>query len=125
MKLARMADSFGGLSGPGRGRGGSLERGRISRGRGGYTSYGRPAGYDSGWGNGEQSEWSPRKEYNPRTMSMDNWRRNRNIEDEDGWRSSSQSRAMHEKWGEFCANIIYFLTYFYLFYHSVVNYSQD
>ncbi|KAJ8939755.1 hypothetical protein NQ318_004168, partial [Aromia moschata] len=85
------------LSGPPRGRGGSLERGgRISRGRGGYQ-YGRGSGYESGWGNGEQPDWSPRKEYGQRTMSMDNWRRTRNNEDDDGWRNVRGS--MHEKWG--------------------------
>ncbi|KAJ8976707.1 hypothetical protein NQ317_005925 [Molorchus minor] len=85
------------LSGPPRGRGGSLERGgRISRGRG--YQYSRASGYESGWGNGEQPDWSPRKEYNQRTMSMDNWRRSR-IEEDDGWRNISQGRGMHEKWG--------------------------
>ncbi|KAG5888028.1 hypothetical protein JTB14_027823 [Gonioctena quinquepunctata] len=86
-------------SGPPRGRGGSLERGgRISRGRG--YQYGRPAGYEGGWGNGEQPEWSPRKEYgNQRPMSMDNWRRSRNIEEDDGWRNVPQGRnSIHEKW---------------------------
>nr|XP_023030042.1 GIGYF family protein CG11148 [Leptinotarsa decemlineata] len=88
-------------SGPLRGRGGSLERGgRIGRGRGGYQ-YGRPAGYEVGWGNGEQQEWSPRKEYgNQRNMSLDNWRRSRNSEEDDGWRNISQGRGgVHEKWG--------------------------
>ncbi|XP_018329970.1 GIGYF family protein CG11148 isoform X2 [Agrilus planipennis] len=80
----------------GRGRGNSLERGRISRGRGGYQSYTRP-GYEGsgGWGNGEHSEWSPRKEYS-RTSSVDNWRRNRGADEEDGWRSRSGNL---EKWG--------------------------
>lgn len=86
-----------------RGRGGSLERGgRVSRGRGTYQSYGRGTAYESGggWGNGEQSDWSPRKEYSARSNSVDNWRRNRNIDEEDGWRSSnSVSKGPSEKWG--------------------------
>ncbi|KAJ8911842.1 hypothetical protein NQ315_003320, partial [Exocentrus adspersus] len=88
------------LTGPPRGRGVSLERGgRVSRGRGGYQ-YGRASGYETNWGNGEQSDWSPRKEYNQRTMSVDNWRRARNSDDDDGWRNISQGRSgMYEKWG--------------------------
>lgn len=88
-----------GPTGISRGRG-SLDRGgRASRGRGGYASYNR-IGYESGWGNGEQPEWSPRKDYNSRTISIDNWRRNRTNEEEDGWRSGSQSNMRgHEKWG--------------------------
>ncbi|KAL1506342.1 hypothetical protein ABEB36_005725 [Hypothenemus hampei] len=88
------------LGGPPRGRGGSLERGaRINRGRGGYPSYGWP-NYDGNWGNGEPSDWSPRKEYTTRTASMDNWRRARNNEENDGWRMSTAStRGMHDKWG--------------------------
>ncbi|XP_056635586.1 GRB10-interacting GYF protein 2 isoform X1 [Diorhabda sublineata] len=88
--------------GPLRGRGGSLERGgRISRGRG--YQYGRlTGGYDSGWGNGEQTEWSPRKEYINQRTTSDNWRRARNDED-DGWRSTNTSgpgrSSGHEKWG--------------------------
>ncbi|CAG9766953.1 unnamed protein product [Ceutorhynchus assimilis] len=88
------------LGGPPRGRG-ALERGgRINRGaRGGYQSYGRPTNYEGGWGNGEPSDWSPRKEYSPRTTTMDNWRRSRNNDEDDGWRMSSAGRGMHEKWG--------------------------
>jgi hypothetical protein len=90
------------ISGAPRGRGGSLERGgRISRGRGGYQAYGRAASaYDSGWGNGEQPDWSPRKEFATRsTTLMDNWRRVRNnSEDDDGWRNISSNRSLHEKW---------------------------
>ncbi|KAI4463060.1 grb10 interacting gyf protein [Holotrichia oblita] len=83
------------------GRGASLERGgRISRGRGSYQSYGRNvSSYESGggWGNGEQSDWSPRKDYAYRSSSVDNWRRNRSEEEED-WRSNNQNRGP-EKWG--------------------------
>ncbi|XP_028155710.2 GRB10-interacting GYF protein 2 isoform X2 [Diabrotica virgifera virgifera] len=89
------------VSGPIRGRGGSLERGgRISRGRG--YQYGRPTGgYDSGWGNGEQPEWSPRKEYINQRTTSDNWRRAR-IDEDDGWRSGVGGPGRsggHEKWG--------------------------
>lgn len=89
------------LGGPPRGRGGSMERGgRPSRGRGGYQSYGRPSQYESGWGNGEPSEWSPRKDYPSRPVSMDNWRRARNNEEDDGWRMSTSGRGMNDKWGK-------------------------
>ncbi|KAF5296951.1 hypothetical protein FQR65_LT10103 [Abscondita terminalis] len=85
-----------------RGRGGSLERGgRISRGRGLYQQYGR-GGYDGsvGWGGTEQSEWSPRKDYNTRASSVDNWRRNRGADEDDGWRSNNNHvRGPPEKWG--------------------------
>ncbi|KAJ3658723.1 hypothetical protein Zmor_010447 [Zophobas morio] len=90
------------IGGAPRGRGGSLERGgRISRGRGGYQAYGRAASaYDSGWGNGEQPDWSPRKEFSSRSSVTDNWRRVRNSSEEDeGWRNISSSRSLHEKWG--------------------------
>ncbi|XP_066257263.1 GIGYF family protein Gyf [Euwallacea similis] len=87
------------LSGAPRGRGTSLDRGgRGSRGRGGYQTYGRP-NYEGAWGNGETSDWSPRKEYSSRPSSMDNWRRGRDSEEGDGWRMSSLGRGMHEKWG--------------------------
>ncbi|KAK5644037.1 hypothetical protein RI129_007882 [Pyrocoelia pectoralis] len=81
------------------GRGGSLERGgRISRGRGPYQQYGR-GGYDGsgGWNSTEQTEWSPRKDYNTRASSVDNWRRNRGSEDDDGWRNNNTRGS--EKWG--------------------------
>ncbi|KAK4887571.1 hypothetical protein RN001_003842 [Aquatica leii] len=85
-----------------RGRGGSLERGgRISRGRGPYQPYGR-GGYDGsgGWGTTEQTEWSPRKDYSTRASSVDNWRRNRGADEDDGWRNSSNhTRGPSEKWG--------------------------
>ncbi|KAF5274864.1 hypothetical protein FQA39_LY07046 [Lamprigera yunnana] len=84
-----------------RGRGSSLERGgRISRGRGPYQPYGR-GGYDGSgsWGATEQSEWSPRKDYNSRTASVDNWRRNRGTDDDDGWRNNNHTRGISEKWG--------------------------
>ncbi|EFA01526.1 hypothetical protein TcasGA2_TC007086 [Tribolium castaneum] len=90
------------ISGAPRGRGSSLERGgRVSRGRGGYQGYGRAASsYDSGWGNGEQPDWSPRKEFASRSALIDNWRRVRNNnEEDDGWRNISSGRALHEKWG--------------------------
>ncbi|XP_060532401.1 GRB10-interacting GYF protein 2 isoform X2 [Cylas formicarius] len=88
------------LSGPPRGRGGSLERGgRVSRGRGSYPSYGRPSTYEGGWGNGDSSDWSPRKEYNSRPASLDNWRRVRGNEEDDGWRNLPPNRNPHEKWG--------------------------
>lgn len=90
------------ISGVSRGRGGSLERGgRISRGRGGYQAYGRAtSAYDSGWGNGEQPDWSPRKEFSVRTTLIDNWRRTRNLnEEDDGWRNMTSNRSLHEKWG--------------------------
>ncbi|CAH0559994.1 unnamed protein product [Brassicogethes aeneus] len=97
------------VSGPTRGRGGgSLERGgRIARGRGGYQGYGRPAsGYDGQWGGGpagvpEQTDWSPRKDFNPtRGHSMDNWRRIKEREDDDGWRIAPAGGRGHghEKW---------------------------
>ncbi|KAL3266026.1 hypothetical protein HHI36_010214 [Cryptolaemus montrouzieri] len=90
------------LTGPPRGRGGPLERGgRVSRGgRGGYQNYGRPANtYDGGWGNGgDQTEWSPRKDYNSRGGN-DNWRRSRLGEDDDGWRNMNNTRPLHDKWG--------------------------
>ncbi|CAH1173798.1 unnamed protein product [Phaedon cochleariae] len=86
------------LTGPPRGRGGSLERGgRAPRGRGTYQ-YGRPSGYDGGWGNGDQPEWSPRKEYgNQRTMSLDNWRRAKANEEDDGWRNMEKYKG--QQWG--------------------------
>ncbi|XP_031339420.1 GRB10-interacting GYF protein 2 isoform X2 [Photinus pyralis] len=83
------------------GRGGSLERGgRINRGRGSYQQYGR-GGYDGsgGWNSTEQTEWSPRKDYNTRASSVDNWRRNRGAEDDDGWRNTNNTRGPLEKWG--------------------------
>ncbi|KAF7270533.1 GIGYF family protein Gyf isoform X2 [Rhynchophorus ferrugineus] len=84
------------LGGPPRGRGGSLERGgRGGRGRTTYQPFTRTSNYE-GWGNGEQSDWSPRKEYN--TRPMDNWRRSRNNEEDEGWRMSSGRGAL-EKWG--------------------------
>lgn len=82
-----------------RGRGGSLERGgRGNRGRGSYQPYGRSGGFETGggWGNNEQSDWSPRKDYNTRSSSVDNWRRSRGDEEE-GWRSNST--RISEKWG--------------------------
>lgn len=85
-----------------RGRGGSLERGgRVSRGRGTYQTYGRTA-YEGGggWGNGEQTEWSPRKDFVNRSSSVDNWRRNRGPEEEDGWRSNNPPRVGVDKWGK-------------------------
>ncbi|CAG9864477.1 unnamed protein product [Phyllotreta striolata] len=85
------------LAGPSRGRGGSLERGgRISRGRG--YQYGRPAGYEAGWGNGEQPDWSPRKDYANQRTASDNWRRVRSEEDE--WRNAGAPgrSAAHDKW---------------------------
>ncbi|XP_030747208.1 GIGYF family protein CG11148 isoform X2 [Sitophilus oryzae] len=86
------------LGGVPRGRGGSLERGaRGGRGRGTYQSYTRPANYD-GWGNGEPSDWSPRKEYSARATSMDNWRRARNNEEDERWRPTG-GRGGHDKWG--------------------------
>lgn len=50
------------------------------------------------------SDWggsSPRKEYNLRSTSSDNWRRHR--DDEEGWRTASHGRAPErappqEKW---------------------------
>ncbi|XP_019770094.2 GRB10-interacting GYF protein 2 isoform X2 [Dendroctonus ponderosae] len=88
------------LGGPPRGRGGSMERGgRPGRGRGGYQSYGNRSQYESGWGNGEPSDWSPRKDYPSRPVSMDNWRRARNHEEDDGWRMSTSGRGMNDKWG--------------------------
>jgi hypothetical protein len=63
-------------------------RNRISKSRGGYQTYGRAASaYDSGRGNSEQPDWSPRKEFATRsTTLMDNWRRVRNNrEDDDGF----------------------------------------
>ncbi|KAK9875652.1 hypothetical protein WA026_009449 [Henosepilachna vigintioctopunctata] len=88
------------INGPPRGRGGPMERGgRVSRGgRGGYQNYGRPTSYEGNWGNGgEQTEWSPRKEYNSRS-SNDNWRRNRLNEEDEGWRNLSHNKPVHEKW---------------------------
>lgn len=86
-----------------RGRGSSLERGgRISRGRGSYQPYGR-GGYDGtgGWGGTEPTDWSPRKDYNPRASSVDNWRRNRSTEEEEGWRAAgNHTRGPLEKWGK-------------------------
>ncbi|XP_044747751.1 GIGYF family protein Gyf isoform X2 [Coccinella septempunctata] len=90
------------LAGSIRGRVGPLDRGgRVSRGgRGGYQNYARPATtYDGGWGtSAEQTEWSPRKEYNPRGTN-DNWRRNRLNDDDDGWRNLNHARPSHDKWG--------------------------
>lgn len=88
-----------GIGGAPRGRGGSLERGgRAGRGRGGYQPYGRAtSAHDSGWGNGEQPEWSPRKDFTARPAS-DNWRRVRGgTEEDDGWRNIG--RPLHDKWG--------------------------
>lgn len=82
--------------GPSRGRGGSLERGgRISRGRG--YQYTRSTTYD-----GDQSDWSPRKEYSQRPVSMENWRRARiGDQEDDGWRGVGLGRSSsHEKWGK-------------------------
>lgn len=85
-----------------RGRGGSLERGgRVNRGRGAYQSYGR--GYDNNGGGGwnvgaEPTEWSPRKDFT-RGSSVDNWRKSRAGEDDDGWRSNAHNRPPLEKWG--------------------------
>lgn len=75
-----------------------MERGRGGRGRGSYQTYGRSGGFETGggWGNSEQSDWSPRKDYNSRSSSVDNWRRNRGDEEE-GWRSSNT--RISEKWG--------------------------
>lgn len=72
----------------------------MSRGRGTYQPYGRGAGYESGggWGNGEQSDWSPRKEYTARSNSVDNWRRSRANDEDEGWRSNSIKGPL-EKWG--------------------------
>ncbi|KAJ3632441.1 hypothetical protein MTP99_009452 [Tenebrio molitor] len=63
-------------------------RSRIRLDRGGYQAYGRAASdYDSECGNGEQLDWSLRKEF--ATMSttlMDNWRWVRNNgENNDGF----------------------------------------
>ncbi|XP_022912828.1 GIGYF family protein Gyf isoform X3 [Onthophagus taurus] len=86
-------------------RGSSLERGgtRPNRGRGSYQ-YGRNVNsYDAtggvgGWGNGEQQEWSPRKDFGGyRSASVDNWRRNRPADEEEGWRSTT-NRGSAEKW---------------------------
>lgn len=90
------------LGGAPRGRGTSLERGgRVNRSRGGYQGYGRPP-YEGGggWGNGEQSDWSPRKEYGTRPSSVDNWRRARHAEEDDGWRMPNMGRGAPDKWGK-------------------------
>lgn len=97
-----------------RGRGGSLERGRGTRGRGSYTTYSRPGGFESGggWGNGEQSDWSPRKEYgshNNRSASVDNWRRSR--DEEEGWRNTNQNRPPNEKWGKISLSFIFIIIF--------------
>lgn len=86
-----------------------MERGgRIPRGRAPYQSYGRvpyEGGPGGGWGNAEPTEWSPRKDYGPRASSMDNWRRNRTLEEDEGWRSNAnhvRGVAPTEKWGKHC-----------------------
>lgn len=96
--------------GPPRGRGGSLERGgRISRGRG--YQYNRATTYD-----GDQSDWSPRKEYNQRPVSVENWRRSRvGDQEEDGWRGVGLGRSTsHDKWGKI---FYYYISSLYLSYY--------
>lgn len=93
--------------GPPRGRGGSLERGgRTSRGRG--YQYSRSTTYD-----GDQSDWSPRKEYNQRPVSMENWRRARIGDQEDeGWRGVGLGRSTsHEKWGKLSTGLVFTLLF--------------
>lgn len=91
----------------------------MSRGRGTYQSYGRGTGYEGGggWGNnGEQPDWSPRKEYAIRSNSVDNWRRNRNNDEDDGWRSSNSiNKGPSEKWGKFS----YYISRFFFFFLKI------
>ncbi|KAF5306842.1 hypothetical protein FQA39_LY00072 [Lamprigera yunnana] len=66
-----------------RGRGSSLER----------------VGQIRSWGATEQSERSPRKNYNSRNASVDNWRRNSGTDDDDDkWQNNIHTRGISDKW---------------------------